>query len=322
MSIATPAGATLDAQRISQADLNSLVRTVSATSMNHQDAEDAVQDAWLVLHQKAPQLEAGPVNGYLVRTARFKALHAREKATKTTSLDGLVEVAGDSVSALSDGAFSLDAYAGLAELSSDPIGAGIVHSARNGGAPYLAPRGENHRNARYTDAQVDQVRELRKAGLGTRAVEAQTGVPAGYVSMLARRTSRVVGTTEGWSRTTVLAALQGFQKRHGRAPLVSDDDPLLPSLRTVERHVGTWRDACRDAGAPSIYDGRRMQRWTVDEMVRAFCTVRLEFGRWPTREEIQAHAFPSLPGLATIRRHLGTTSRAALKETVTAGLDV
>jgi len=312
--------ALLDARGIDQEQIDGLVKTTSRASLNWQDAEDAVQDAWLVLHEKASQLEAGPVGGYLMRTARFKAMHARSNTNKATSLDALVEVAGDSVSALSDGAFSLDASADLAELSCDPVGVQIVQSVGRGGAAHLAPRGENHQNARYTDAQVDQVRILRREGVRPCDIERQTGVPASYVHALARRASRVTGTTEGWNRSRILEAIRRFHARHGRAPRYHDNDPLLASPTTVAKHFGSWGAACSEAGVVSAYAGRRTKAWTVEEITRAFCGLRLELGRWPTLSEIHEHSFSALPSLATLQRRLGSNSRRTILETVTKGL--
>jgi hypothetical protein len=172
----------------------------------------------------------------------------------------------------------------------------------------------------YSDDQVQRVRELRTANLTCREIEEITGVPRGYVPTLARRQCRVTGTTEGWSRERILGAIRRFSARHGHAPTYRTADPLLPSPKTVARYFESWRAACHEAGCASSYEGRRMQPWTVEEIIRAFCELRLELGRWPSRLEIQQHAFLSVPSQCTLRRRFGSTSRRALVEAVAGGL--
>lgn len=89
---------------VGQDQHNGLVRSVRAQvpGISQEDAEDAVQDSWIVLAEKAERLEPGPIGGYLRGTARNKAMKTREKGRRTTSLDALAEAAGDATSALVD----------------------------------------------------------------------------------------------------------------------------------------------------------------------------------------------------------------------------
>src|ERR1700755_458407 len=187
-----------------------LVRSVrgAVSGISQEDAEDAVQDAWLVVAEKADRLEPGPIGGYMRGTARNKAVGIREKASRTTSLDALVEVAGDASRVLADTRFSLEARAELAELNEDPIAARAIAAAESGAATYVAPRGINHRCARYTDEQVRKVRELRGQAHSYKEIEELTGVPTGYGPALVRRASRVTDSGEGWTRQLVVEALQ------------------------------------------------------------------------------------------------------------------
>ncbi len=169
---------------------------VQVPGLSKEDAEDAVQDAWIVLAEKADRLEPGPIGGYLRGTARNKGMKIREKGRRTTSLEALTEVAGDATSVLADHGFrSLDSHVELSELADDPIAARALGAANQGASPCVAPRGAHHRCARYTDEQVRKVRELRTKGLTYKRIEELTGVPAGYGPMLVRRASRITEST-------------------------------------------------------------------------------------------------------------------------------
>jgi len=192
-----------------------LVKSVkgAVAGISHEDAEDAVQDAWLVVAEKADRLEPGPIGGYLRGTARNKAMKIRDKARKTTSLDALVEVAGDASRALIDSRVaSLDAQADLARLSEDPIAARAIAAAEGGAAPYVAPRGVHHPCARYTDEQVKRVRELHGQGRTYKEIEELTGVPAGYCPALVKdRVDRLLQARDGpgssqWRQSDVSSA--------------------------------------------------------------------------------------------------------------------
>lgn len=118
---------------INQEQYDGLVRStlMSVRGISHEDAEDAVQNAWVVLAEKAQDLEPGPVGGYLRGAARYKAMHIRERSRKTTSLDALAEVAGDSAEVLADPRFdSLSAHLELSELADDPIAARAIDAAQ------------------------------------------------------------------------------------------------------------------------------------------------------------------------------------------------
>jgi DNA-directed RNA polymerase specialized sigma24 family protein len=281
--------------------------------ISHEDAEDAVQDAWIVLAEKADQLEPGPIGGYLRGTARNKGMKIREKGRRTTSLEALVEAAGDATSALVDHkSGSLDSYVELAELSDDPIAIRAVRAAEKGAAAYVAPRGVHHRNARYTDDQVRQVRALRRKGLTYSRIERLTGVPAGYGPTLVSRASRITDSSEGWTRQLVIDAIRRFYKRFGRAPRYRDAEGNLtmPSPNTVRRLFGSWKEAVRAAGIEPAYGDRRVKPWTSTEMILTFCNWRLHHKRWPNNEDMASD--PTLPSPATTRRHFGTQSPTRL----------
>lgn len=292
-----------------------LVRSVcgQVPGISQEDAEDAVQDAWIVLAEKADRLEPGPIGGYLRGTARNKAMKIREKGRRTTSLEALAEAAGDGARALIDPrSGSLQSHAELDELIDDPVAKRAIEAAKSGAAPCVAPRGLNHRSARYTDQQVEEVRALRRQGHTFREIEARTGVPAGYGPSLARRESRVTGSSEGWTRELVLECLRRFQEKFGRAPLQEDAkrNLAMPCPNTVVRLFGSWRDALAAAGLESAYADRRMTPWTDGEMVLTFCEWRLDHGRWPGVREMAAD--PALPSPATTRRRFGTQSPTRL----------
>lgn len=304
---------------IDQQQFASLTRGVLAQvrGISHQDAEDAVQEAWLVLAQKAEQLEPGPIGGYLLRTALFKAMQIREKRRGTTSLDALTEVARDGIAELADPhVASVDAHVQLAELEMDPIAGKVLDAAREGASARVSPRGMKHQCARYTDDQVARVRALRRQGTTFQQIEELTGVPAGYCSCIARREARITQTTDGWTLQMIIDALRRFYERHGRAPRFRDayGDPTLPSPNTASRHFGSWRAAVRAAGLNPVYGDRRLEPWTQEEMVQAFCSWRLRQKRWPTVSDMSRD--PELPSPATTRRRLGTQSARRLAEAV------
>lgn len=290
---------------------------VQVPGLSKEDAEDAVQDAWIVLAEKADRLEPGPIGGYLRGTARNKGMKIREKSRKTTSLEALAEVAGDATSVLADHSFgSLDSHVELSELADDPIAARALDAANQGAAAYVAPRGVHHRNARYTDEQVERVRQLRTKGLTYSRIEKLTGVPAGYGPTLVSRASRITDSSEGWTRQLVIDAIRRFHKRFGRAPRYRDAESNLtmPSPNTVRRLFGSWRAAVRAAGIEPAYGDRRIKPWTSTEMILTFCDWRLRHERWPSRNDMVVD--PTLPSPATTRRHFGTQSPQKLVKAV------
>lgn len=233
----------------------------------------------------------------------------RDKGRRTTSLEALAEAAGDGTRALIDPlSESLQSHAELDELIDDPVARRAVEAAEMGAAPCVAPRGMNHRAARYTDQQVEEVRALRRQGHTFREIEARTGVPAGYGPALARRASRVTGSSEGWSRDLAIDCLRRFQQRFGRAPVQEDAkrNPAMPCPNTVARLFGSWRAALEAAGLKSVYADRRVTAWSDEEMVLIFCEWRLDHRRWPGVEDMRTD--PSLPSPATTRRRFGTQS--------------
>jgi DNA-directed RNA polymerase specialized sigma24 family protein len=306
---------------IDEPQIASLTRSVlsQVRGINRQDAEDAVQEAWIVLAEKAGQLEPGPTGGYLMRTARFKAMQIRDKRHASVSLDALAEVAGDGVAELADPHFaSADMHAELAELASDPVAARVLEAAAKGASPRVAPRGMKHQCARYSDDQIARVRKLRRQSMTYYQIEELTGVPAGYCSCIVRRGARVTETTDGWTPQLVIDALQRFHQRRGSAPRFrdADGDPTMPSANTARRYFGTWREAVRAAGLDPVYGERRVQPWTQEEMVRAFCAWRLHKKHWPNVADMRTD--PDLPSPATTRRHFGTQSPRRLADAVLA----
>jgi len=304
---------------VGRAQIDGLVRGVQAQvrGISQQDAEDAVQDAWITVAEKARRLEPGPVGGYLLGTARNKAMKIREKSHRTTSLEKLAEAAGDATHALMDPRFSsLDDQIELAELASDPIARRAINAAKKGAAPYVAPRGVHHRNSRYTDEQVEQVRKLRAKGFTYGQIEEMTGVPSGYGPTLVRRASRVTESDEGWTRQLVLEAIRRFYEKYGRVPRLRDAEGNLtmPSPNTASRLFGSWMEAVRAAGLEPVYGDRRVRPWTMTEMILAFCNWRLRHGRWPNRDDMEID--PALPSPATTRRHFKTQSPQKLVKAV------
>jgi DNA-directed RNA polymerase specialized sigma24 family protein len=315
---ATPRALPVDLS-IDQEQIASLIRSVlsQVRGISRQDAEDAVQESWIVLAEKAEQLEPGPIGGYLMRTARFKAMQIRDKRRDAISLDTLMEIAGDGIGELADTRFaSPDTHAELAELANDPVSARALEAAAKGASPRVAPRGMRHQCARYSDDQIAQVRQLRTQGLTYRRIETLTGVPAGYCSNIVRRGARVTESTDGWSQQMVIDALRRFHERRGKAPRFRDvdGDPTMPSANTARRHFGTWREAVRAAGLDPVYGERRVRPWTQEEMVQAFCAWRLRRKRWPNVADMTNDS--ALPSPATTRRHFGTQSPDRLAEAV------
>jgi len=304
---------------IDQDQRDGLVRSIQAqvAGISREDAEDAFQDAWVVLAEKADRLDPGPIGGYLRGAGRYKALHIRDRSRKTTSLDGLTEVAGDASEVLADHRFSsFDSHLELSELSDDPIAVRALDAAKSGGAAYVAPRGVHHRCSRYTDEQVEQVRRLRAQGLTYTRIESLTGVPSGYGPALVKRTNRVAESSEGWTRQLAMEAIRRFHRKHDRAPRLRDAERNLtmPSPNTACRLFGSWTNAVRAAGIEPAYGDRRIKPWTTAEMTLAFCAWRLRHGRWPNKNDMAADE--SLPSPATTRRHLGTQSPQKLVKAV------
>jgi hypothetical protein len=316
-------GADSDQKRVNltpdPGQLDGLVESVLAQvrGISRQDAEDAVQDAWFVLAEKSDRLEPGPVGGYLMRTARFKAMKIRDRGKRCTSLDGMVEIAGDSTAALIDGRpASFEDEAEISALVDDPIARRALEAARRGSAGYIAPRGTGHRCSRYSDEQVESVRALRAQGLTYTRIEELTGVPAGYGHQLVKRKTRVMESSEGWTEPLVIDAIRNFKNRHGRIPRLRDAEhnPSMPSPNTACRLFGSWQEAVRAAGMDPPYGRRRVKPWSDDEMLIAFCQWRLEHGHWPAKEDLVTDH--ELPSPATTRRRLGTVSSRRLTQAV------
>lgn len=286
-----------------------LVRGVTrqVRGISNQDAEDAVQEAWVELARKRDALAPGPIGGWLARTARFKAMQARDRRKREVSLERMVEERGDAAAAVyATPAASMDAKIQLNELARDPVGSAALRTAVAGASGDIAPRGAFHRCARYSDQQINRVRDLRARGLTYPQIEKLTGVPAGYCSMIVSRRARLASSTEGWTASKALEALRRFERRTGRVPRLRDaeGEPTMPSPQTVVRMFGSWTEGVQAAGLRAAYGGRRMRPWTDEELLTALCAWRLNQKRWPGLHDFVRDT--DLPSSATVRRRLGT----------------
>ena len=59
--------------------------------------------------------------------------------------------------------------------------------AYNQGRMHVLPKGEAHKDCKYSDAQIRQVCELLQAGYRNKDVAEMTGVPSGYISDIRKR---------------------------------------------------------------------------------------------------------------------------------------
>lgn len=126
----------------------------------------------------------------------------------------------------------------------------------------------------------------------------------------ARRTNRP------WAdREEVLAAIRDWAEATGAPPRVEDwtptadprrrwarEYPRWPSFMTVRTHFGSWPAALAAAGCPP-----NRVRWSAEDVVAAFRAFAEESGAAPTQRDLRG---PRLPSPGTVRRHLGSHSRA------------
>ncbi|HTA98689.1 MAG TPA: hypothetical protein VK730_13735 [Solirubrobacteraceae bacterium] len=301
-----------------------LVADIRRMGYTREEAEDALSDAWITVAGKADQLEDGPIGGYLKGTARFKALKARERRQRQgiVSLDAIVDGdrehkgRGDSLEALADqNAMVGEEDLQLAELEADPYGRRVLNAARQGVSPRIAPRGANHQCAKYTDQQVQHVRELRKAGHTYVDIEVLTGVPHSYGYALVKRHSRASVTTEGWSHAMVVDAIKRYYARHGKVPRNRDSNRnhSLPSQGTAVKLYGSWNKALLAAGLTPTYD--RPIIWSTEEIVRALCAWYHREQRIPTCKEWRSQMPGEMPSHPTLQRRFGTSSPRVILET-------
>lgn len=293
--------------------------------LSHAQAEEAVMEGLLALYERADEYEdrdRDSLKGLLYTFARFKALTIRDKALRhrAESLDAMTETAEETGSgrrvlgeALTDESFDLDEHVELIDLARDPILARKLEAVERGGTYGIMGRGQKHPNARYTDEQVQRVRELRADGAPREEVARMTGVPPKAQSVLCSRRNRVCGSTEGWSPELAIFAVRRWTEKHGRAPLSREaGDPTLPARGTVERmpEFGSWNGLIAAAG---MAPGRKARpAWDSPGIARAFFAFRREHGRWPTSREINRDA--ALPTKETIGRHWHTKVTAEIIE--------
>lgn len=71
-----------------------------------------------------------------------------------------------------------------------------------------------------------------------------------------------------WSRVLIVAAMQRYEREHGRR-MVSNDmqgevPPDMPSMEAIRRHFGTFRAACEAAYGESVAPGNEDRRENKD----------------------------------------------------------
>lgn len=298
--------------QVTPEDFEGIVDTVhrQVRGISREDAEEAVSEGWLILQSKADQLDDGPINGWLVRAARFRAMKIRDKAKRVTSLDELEESdvdEGPRFQARADD-FDLDSHVRLSELDDNPILRRIREAAEAGVQPVVAPRGAASHRSRYTAEQIEHVRLLLGEGVLTqRQIEDVTGVAQSTVSAIARRKCHVL-TTEGWTRELVIEAIRLWHATHERVPTTRDfaSDPSLPSEGTLARYFGTYRVAIVAAGlTPPYGTSKRTLRYTDREVTEIIVGFYEREGRWPTALEYRTLR-PELPSQSTVYRRFGT----------------
>lgn len=282
--------------------------------VTHSQAEEAVMEGLLSLLEKADEYQdrdLDSLKGLLYTFARFKALHIRDKAMKhrADSLDSMIEVADETGQgrralgeALTDESFDADAHDEIIDLTRNPILARKFDAVTKGGSHRVMGRGEHHPHARYSDEQVQRVRELRADGCSRAEVAKLTGVPIGYISNLANREGRTFGSTEGWTRDLMIYAVQRWAKENGRTPTSREPGHALPGNSTVKNEFGPWNALLRAAGFEPVRAYR--PAWNDQDIARALFGFRCEHGRWPNKREI--NYTKGLPTILTIQRHWGT----------------
>lgn len=297
---------------LDERDLTGLIeRTASAfPRLSRADAEDAVSEAWMEiasLTEREPLRHS--VTALVGQRARWRML--TRLAGREVSLDALYEEAGDAASPASID--DLDSRARLVEIRNDPILSRLADLAEQGNSALIGPYGEAHPLAKYSDAQVREVRALRRAGKTYREIEEATGIERSYARDLATRKYRTVSTRPGWTPELVLEAIRAFAEREGRQPIYTDtqgNGSILPSASTISKFFGTWREALEAAGLPSRYAGRRLEYWPKVEAARALMDFYEREGRWPRIFEMES--LPELPARCAVRNRFGTVAAPKL----------
>lgn len=288
-------------------------------------AEDAVSDGLMSLYEKAEQYEdrdTDALKGLLYTFARFAALKIREKAKRqqADSLDSMSDVAETEgtgrrrlAEALTDRSFSFDVHDELLDLVTDALQERKLAAARKGASFRIAFRGAHSPAARYSDDQVQRVRELRADGCSRAETSALTGVRVGYISRLALRQDRAAGSTEGWTRELMIYAVKLWTKEHGKPPGSREAGRNLPGSASAWGEFGSWNAMILAAGLQPNRANRDV--WDSPGLARAFFAFRREHGRWPRTRELRST--PGMPRLPTIKRHWGTERMGEIVERAT-----
>lgn len=289
-----------------------LARTVRRylPRLSQEQAEDAVQEAWIALARKADGMtEDGNLIGWLLSAAtmaaRSEASRARyrREVVHLNALPNDGEFIAGTQDSLDDQVEFRLAVARAVTEAQRVSAANIVE----GGNGRLYARGSSNGRGKYDEATIERVRRLKAAGLTSAAVSRRTGVPASYVRRLARREVRVEGTDPGWTPERIVEAFRAFHAEHGRTASIADarGNPALPSQPTVTRYLGSWSAGWRAAG----FDVPTHPRWandrgrwhaaTVAEGLRLFHDRR---GHWPRKADLNKTGAKSYPSYATVLR--------------------
>jgi hypothetical protein len=293
-------------------DLEDIIESVRGAMRcnSREEAEDAVSETIIRTIGRLDKLEnRGRLDGFIVHAAKEKVLNRRRlRESGNLSLDFLEEAQpGEerSVKPVAVVEDDIDSAVTLGQAEDDPILKRLRAIVEQGGSPNIMPRGTAAKNSRYSDGQVAEVRRLAGEGIGPTQIEAATGVPVSYVSMILRRDARVTESCEGWTPGLVILALQSFHKRTGMVPRIRDStDAAMPSDGTVSRLFGSWRQGVEAAGFTPARAGQRLQPWSELEAAGALMAFKREHGAWPSRAHLVED--PDLPSPATVFRKFGS----------------
>jgi Homing endonuclease associated repeat len=112
--------------------------------------------------------------------------------------------------------------------------------------------------------------------------------------------------THHWTRQEVVAALQGWSRRHGRSPSPRDWHETgrdHPGATAVANLFGGWSAALAEAGVKRV--------WQLDEIVAALSDWTVRQGRPPTSHQWQApDPSQSRPTTQQVRTRFGSWSAA------------
>lgn len=252
------------AKRFADEDLAGKVQGyVRGTS--REAAEDAVQDAWVVLTRKAELLEEdGNLRGWLLRTATNVARQRREKARtrgEGVSIDEFDDggeflqprdtAAVDEI----DARLTLDALPAIVQET-----ARLAETTANG---LVAASGDVHPASTVTDAQVAEVRHLFAANTPSAEIAERVGLSRLHVDQIRRGRSRASGSFR-WTGERVIAALRAFHYLEGRTPLTRDI---------------AGRPYCRHCSPSRASSGRGTARFVLQACPSMRCVPVIATGR-------------------------------------------